>query len=78
MVAATSALSTHFPPRFASIGDIARATAPIPQPGSSPGERLIAQQRILDEVRRITAERLAIPLDRVKPDSDLVRDLGMA
>ena len=44
-------------------------------PPARPGTEPLSQQQILDEVRRLTASTLGIPLDQVHPDSDLVRDL---
>jgi acyl carrier protein len=66
----------HLPVGIETVGDLARAIVPIEMPRSGPGERLIAQQRVLDEVRRITAEQLGLPLERVLPESDFVKDLG--
>lgn len=68
-------LATHFPAGLATVGDVARCIAPIGASSGSPGERLLAQQRVLDEVRRLTAEQLGLPLERVQPNSDFVKDL---
>lgn len=68
-------LSLHFPPGIETVGDVARLIAPIEMQQGNPGERLVAQQRVLDEVRRLTAQQLGLPLERVQPTSDFVKDL---
>jgi len=45
-------------------------------PADPDGQRLIWQIRVLDEVRRISADILGLPLDKVKPESRFVEDLG--
>lgn len=61
-------------PAYATLGDIARAIAPLTAAASA-GERLAREGEVLDEVRRITAGCLGLPLERVLPRSDFVRDL---
>jgi len=34
-------------------------------------------QAVLDEIRELTSEQLGVALDRVRPESNFVRDLGM-
>jgi acyl carrier protein len=68
-------LATHFPVGLATVGDVARFIAPIGASSGSPGERLLTQQRVMEEVRRLTAEKLRLPLERVQPTSDFVKDL---
>lgn len=68
-----SALARHFPTGMETVGDIARAIAPIERSGN----RLLDELRVLEEVRRLTAEQLGLPLERVRPESDFVRDLEM-
>lgn len=72
---------SQLPRGLVTVGDLARriagasvseATGPL-----GPGQRLIVQQRVLDEVRVITSEQLGVPLERVKPESEFVKDLGM-
>lgn len=70
-----SYFSQHFPPGIETVGDVVRLIAPIAMPQGSPGERLIAQQRVLDEIRALTARQLRLPLERVQPNSDFVKDL---
>lgn len=74
------------PARFASclpagvqtIGDLARLLAPEENCQGTLGDRLIAQQRVLDEVRAITAAQLGLPLEHVRPESEFVRDLDLS
>jgi hypothetical protein len=35
------------------------------------------QQRVIEGVRRITAEQMGLPLEKVLPESDFVKDLGI-
>lgn len=63
-------------PAYATVADMARAIAPVAQAASA-GERRAREGEVLDEVRRITARCLGLPLERVLPRSDFVRDLGM-
>jgi hypothetical protein len=65
----------HFPPGLKTVGDVARVLAPIEVPEEGPGERLVVEQRVLEEVRCITARTLGIPLERVRASSDFVKDL---
>ena len=58
-----------------TIADLVRVMTPQPLP-SDFSARLLAENQVLDEVRRITSEQLGIPFDRVRPDSDFVKDLG--
>lgn len=46
-------------------------------PAENSGQRLAAQQRVLEEVRRLTSEQLGIPIEKVQPESDFVRDLDL-
>lgn len=66
-------LARHFPTSMETVGDIARAIAPIERSGN----RLLDELRVLEEVRKLTAEQLGLPLERVRPESDFVRDLEM-
>lgn len=66
----------HFPEGLETVGDVARLITPIPMPNNSSGERLIAQQRVLEEVRVLTAQQLGLPLESVQPTSEFVKDLG--
>ncbi len=67
----------HLPPGVETVGDVVRLIAPIGVAYGSPGERLLAQQHVLAEVRRITSQQLGLPLEKVQPDSDFVKDLGV-
>lgn len=68
-------LSQHFPPGLETVGDLVRLVAPFEMPQSSQGARSVGQQRVLLEVRRLTAQVLGLPLERVQPSSDFVKDL---
>jgi acyl carrier protein len=74
---AASRLARHAPAGVATVGDLVRATAPLPPPGGSPGERLIAEQRVLEEVRRMVASTVGLPVEQVRAESRLVEDLKM-
>jgi acyl carrier protein len=74
-VSVTGLFRRHFPAGIETVGDLARVLAPVEMPQHGPGERLIVQQRVLEEVRRITALQLGLPLEKVRPESDFVRDL---
>lgn len=67
----------NFPRGIETVGDVARTIAPIEVSIENSGQRLAAQQKVLDEVRRITAEQLGLPLDKVLPESNFVKDLGV-
>lgn len=73
-------LRTRVPVGLGRLGDLARhwGGCRLTLSGElGPGGRLIQQQRVLDEVRAITSEQLGVPLERVKAESDFVRDLGL-
>lgn len=65
----------HVPAGIDTVGDLARAIAPIELPAGGSGAELVMRLRVLDEVRAITAEQLGIPIDRVLPTSDFIKDL---
>lgn len=60
-----SVLARHFPPGMVTIGDVARAIAPIERSGN----RLLDELRVLEEVRKLTAEQLGLPIEDVRPES---------
>jgi acyl carrier protein len=68
-------LARHFPAKLQTIADLTRLIAPLRIQSNSPGQNLLAQQRVLQEVRRLTAEQVGLPLEKVQPTSDLVNDL---
>jgi acyl carrier protein len=68
--------ATEFPSGCTTLGDLARKISPQSLPFAA-GERLLAEQRILDQVQAITAEQFGLPRDQVKPESRFVEDLGM-
>ncbi len=67
---------TQFPKGCQTVRELCEHLAISLGPSDPDGERLIWQIRVLDEVRRITAEILGFPLDKVKPESRFVEDLG--
>lgn len=66
---------SRWPQGVVNVGDLARVIAPFDATHGSPGQRLLVQMRVVEEVRRLTAEQLGLPLDKVKPESDFVKDL---
>jgi acyl carrier protein len=74
---ASDVIGWRLPEGMETVGDVVRAIAPIQIAGGSPGERLLAQQRVLEEVRRLTAEQLGMPLEKVTPLSTFAGDLGV-
>ncbi len=67
----------EFPQQFSTVGDLARSMASGEMPAKESGERLLAEQRVLEEVRHIVAEQMALPLEKVRSDSDFFKDLNM-
>lgn len=67
----------ELPAGIATVGDMARLIAVSEIPAEGAGARLAAHARVLEEVRRLIADFLQVPLERVQPESDLVRDLGI-
>ncbi|MCC6907887.1 MAG: hypothetical protein IT430_08115 [Phycisphaerales bacterium] len=68
--------ATHFPADCVTLADLVRLTMPVQFPNAA-GDQLIFQHRVMEDVRRLTANQLGLPLDQVKPESHLVNDLGM-
>lgn len=73
----SSEIGWRLPPGVETVGDVVRLIAPIAVAHGSSGERLLAQQHVLAEVRRITSLQLGLPLEKVQPESDFVKDLGV-
>ena len=67
----------ELPAGIATVGDMARLIAVSEIPAEGAGARLAAHARVLEEVRRLIADFLHVPLEKVQPESDLVRDLGI-
>lgn len=67
-------LSTEFPDGCSSLGDLAKRITPTRLEENDPQ----AERRVLDDIRRITADQLGLKLDSVKPQSRFVDDLGMS
>lgn len=85
-VAAVLAMSTvirlsdvigwRLPSEVETVGDLVRIIARLDWPRGGPGARLLMQHRVLEEVREITSRELGVPLEKVKPESEFVKDLG--
>lgn len=60
-----------------TVADLVHAVAPMTVEGALTSARLAQEYDVVDEVRRLTAEELAVPLEQVRPHSDLYADLGM-
>lgn len=67
---------TQFPKGCQTVREICGRLTLYVGPSDPDGERLVWQIRVLDEVRRISADILGLPLDKVKPESRFVEDLG--
>lgn len=76
-LAGVSLLSRHLPAGIETVGNLAHRIALSSLASETPGGRLIAQQRILAEIQRITADVLGVPIQKVTPEADFVRDLEM-
>ncbi|MFO0836478.1 MAG: phosphopantetheine-binding protein [Phycisphaerales bacterium] len=76
LVAAYQRAATQLPSDLETVGDLARGLTAISMPHDGGGQRLLWQLRVVDEVRRLTAEFFGLPLDKVKPESRFVEDLG--
>ena len=78
LVRLSTQVGWRLPPHAQTVGDIVRFTSPIspisPMHGR-PGTRLLTQLHVLEEVRRITASHLGLPLEKVRADSDFLKDL---
>lgn len=67
---------TQFPKGCQTVRELCEHLTLYVAPADPDGQRLIWQIRVLDEVRRISADILGLPLDKVKPESRFVEDLG--
>lgn len=73
-VADLAALVVSHLPKGGAAGS---ADAPLETPQGSPREQVTAHQSVLEEVRKLIARNLCLPLEQVQPTSELVKDLGM-
>lgn len=67
---------TRFPPGYATLGDLAQRNDRLYQ-GRDAGERLTNSLRVLDHVREMAARYAGVSIEKVKPESRLVKDLGL-
>ena len=70
-------LSTSLPRGIDTLGDLARVVAPVEVTFDKLNKREAVQARVTQEVRRLTADFMGLPLESVQPESEFVRDLGM-
>jgi acyl carrier protein len=70
------AIGWRLPQEVETVGDLVRIIAPLDWPRGGAGARLLMQHRVLEEVREITSRELGVPLEKVKPESEFVKDLG--
>jgi hypothetical protein len=64
---------TEFPQGLETIGDVARFLSPVAVDMRGNGPREV---EVLGEVRRIVAMQMGLPLEKVLPETEFVRDLG--
>lgn len=64
------------PEGIITVGDLAKRIAFFELPPGTSGRSLIAQVNVLQTIREITSQQLGLPIDKVRPESDFVRDLG--
>jgi acyl carrier protein len=69
--------AVNWPKGVSTVGDLVRAVSPYDASSGSPGQRLLTQVKVLEEVRQMTAEQRRISIEKVKPESDFVRDLNL-
>ncbi len=66
--------------RVRTVADLAGLVAsrlpPLP-PEMTAEQRARAEQRVLEGIRELTAEQAGLPLERVRPESEFVKDLGL-
>lgn len=67
---------TLLPDGHPTLGDIARSMTPIAIASATVASET-RYTHVLNEIRRITAWQMNLPLEEVKPQSEFVRDLGM-
>lgn len=68
---------TRFPDGCRTVRELCDRLTLYVGPSDSDGVKLLWQIRVLDEVRRITADTLGLPIEKVKPESRFVEDLGV-
>lgn len=67
---------SEFPEAIVTVSDVVRNIVLLNAGREGSGERLIAQQKVLETVRRLTAEVSGEPLEKVRPESEFIKDLG--
>lgn len=69
---------SRFPDGIETVADLTRTLAPIELPRDSESNRQRIHERVLAEIRRLTAEQLDLPIERVQPDSRFKEDLHLS
>jgi acyl carrier protein len=70
------ATRNQLPESIQTVGDLCRAITPTDTSAQAPGDRFIADHHVFQEVRKILSKQLGIPIDKIRPESDIVQDLG--
>jgi len=69
-------LACHFPDGIETVADLSHRLTPLALPANEHRSRPAVERQVLEDVRKLTAEQLNLPLERVKPESSF-RDLGL-
>ncbi len=69
-------VGTRLPPEIQTVGDLARVCVPLSSGEEVSARRRAERDQVVQDIRRITAKFLGLPLEKVRADSDFVRDLG--
>lgn len=69
-------VGTRLPPEIQTVGDLARVCVRLSSDEEVSAHRRAERDQVVQEIRRITAQFLGLPLEKVRADSDFVRDLG--
>jgi hypothetical protein len=75
--AISNLLSKYLPSELVTVADVVHTIAPIEISAYNAGERLIVQQHVLEEVRRITSKQLGLNMNDVLASSRFVEDLKL-
>ena len=71
-------LGSRFPGGIETVADLTRTIAPIELPHDSESNRQLIHERVLAEIRRLTAEQLNLPIERVQPNTRYKDDLHLS
>jgi hypothetical protein len=70
-------LEREIPDGLVTVGDLVRLCAPFQMPAGSSRSRQRAVERVTEEICGIVARITDLPIDSIKLESDLIRDLRM-